>query len=216
VLLDIFDDKNEFIGVADKNVAHRFGLWHRVFTCLVLNRIARTVYLQKKTPAHHFFDRPDYLDISVGGHYESGEFIYDGVREIREELGIRVPYDHLKFIGIRQTAATIALNHIDCEFQYIHLLDAVITSENFCPEGDEVSGIIEVNLDDALDLVEGRKENAHATGIFISGGDKKVSNLVLSIEDFIPSYLESDHFYARLFIAAKRWIESPQSRQILW
>ncbi|WP_432855295.1 hypothetical protein ACQPXB_22030 [Amycolatopsis sp. CA-161197] len=44
--------------------------------------------LQKKAPRWYSFDRPDYADITVGGHYQAGETIPDGVREVHEELGL--------------------------------------------------------------------------------------------------------------------------------
>ena len=47
-LIDIFNDKYEHIGVEDKKIAHEKGLWHRVFTCVILNSQKSTVYLQRK------------------------------------------------------------------------------------------------------------------------------------------------------------------------
>ncbi|WP_028777230.1 hypothetical protein [Shimazuella kribbensis] len=54
------------------------GLWHRVFTCIVINSENRTMLLQKKSPSLYTFDRPNYVDVAVGGHYVADERIEDG------------------------------------------------------------------------------------------------------------------------------------------
>ena len=35
--IDIYDDNYNYIGVEDKQVVHRNGIWHRVFTCQIFN-----------------------------------------------------------------------------------------------------------------------------------------------------------------------------------
>ncbi|MGH3995703.1 MAG: NUDIX hydrolase, partial [Pseudonocardiaceae bacterium] len=100
-LIDIFNDRYEPAGTADKKTAHAQGLWHRTFSALAINPTSRRVILQKKAPGRYTFDRPDYADITVGGHYQAGETIPDGVREVHEELGIPVSYRDLHPIGLR-------------------------------------------------------------------------------------------------------------------
>jgi hypothetical protein len=69
------------------------------------------------------FDRPDYADITVGGHYEAGEQIEDGVREVHEELGlIDLTYADLHPIGLHQTAVTLGPDYLEREFQHWHPL----------------------------------------------------------------------------------------------
>jgi hypothetical protein len=63
-------------------MAHAKGLWHRTFSALAVNPTSRRVILQKKAPGRYTFDRPDYADITVGGHYQAGEAIADGIREV--------------------------------------------------------------------------------------------------------------------------------------
>jgi isopentenyldiphosphate isomerase len=123
MLIDIFNDRYEHVGIEEKKTAHAEGLWHRTFSCLVINPVAGTVLLQKKTPGRFAFDRPDYADFTVGGHYHAGEDIPDGVREAREELGLKsLTYSDFVGLGIRQTAVTLAPGWIEREFQHWHLL----------------------------------------------------------------------------------------------
>ncbi len=85
--VDIFDDRYNPIGIASKKEAHEKGLWHRTFSCLVVNPRRAVVHLQKKHSNQYSFDRPDYVEVvTAGGHYEAGESIEDGIRELHEEL----------------------------------------------------------------------------------------------------------------------------------
>src|SRR5690606_34977231 len=116
--IDIFNDRYEHTGTMDKKAAHAQGQWHRTFSALAFNPTTRRVVLQKKTPDRYVFDRPDYADITVGGHYLAGETIPQGIREVHEELGLPVTYTDLHPIGIRQTAVTLAPDYLEREFQH--------------------------------------------------------------------------------------------------
>ncbi|MDQ1246412.1 MAG: hypothetical protein QG597_780, partial [Actinomycetota bacterium] len=148
MLIDVFTDRYESAGTAQKKEAHVKGLWHRTFSCLVTDPVRRTVLLQKKSPDRYVFDRPDYADITVGGHYEAGETIAQGVRELHEELGLTtVTYTDLHPIGVRQTAVTLAPEWIEREFQHWHLL-AHTGGLAAIPLADaEVTGLVEIRID---------------------------------------------------------------------
>ena len=155
-LIDIYTDNYEYLGVAEKKIAHKKGLWHRVFTCVILNSIKSTIYLQKKRPNQYSFNRPDYLDISVGGHYRAGEQISDGIREVYEETGLsskEFSFEDLIPIGIRQTASTISEEYIANEFQHIFLLDYRGKPEGLLRYNDESNGFIELSIDNTIDLL---------------------------------------------------------------
>lgn len=42
---------------------------------------------------------PGKLDVTAGGHYEAGETVRDGLREVREELGRNYKFNDLTYIG---------------------------------------------------------------------------------------------------------------------
>lgn len=215
-LIDIYNDKYQYIGVAEKNVAHSTGLWHRVFTCLVINSENNKVFLQKKLPGRYEFERPDYLDISVGGHYKYGELIEQGVRELHEELGVKVPFNQLIPLGIRQTSATLGPNYINNEFQHIFLLDINYSLKDFYLSDSELSGLVEIDLSEVIALLTGKCNSLKAKGMFVTDPAKlEFSDISISIQDFVPSYLEIDQFYLRLFLAAKRYIATKNTDVIL-
>jgi hypothetical protein len=70
MLIDVFNDSYQHTGTEDKKAAHASGLWHRTFSALAIIPATRHLILQKKAPGRYTFDRPDYADITVGGHYE--------------------------------------------------------------------------------------------------------------------------------------------------
>ena len=195
-LLDIYDENLSHLGVKERGAVHRDGDWHRVFHCWVIYRdtIGRDfMVLQKRGPDKDIF--PNMLDVSVGGHYEAGETIADGVREIREELGIDVAFDDLIPVGIRVTVALFD-GLIDREFadNFLLVKDAGIREYDY--QREEVAGLVAFAIDDALDLFAGEREavKAQAVGLYSD-------TVELGLHDFIP--LVDRPFYKALIVAKR-------------
>lgn len=214
-LIDIFNDRYEHIGTEDKKAAHRQGLWHRTFSALAINPSTRRVVLQKKAPGRYSFDRPDYADITVGGHYHAGESIEDGVREVHEELGIPVAYSDLHPIGLRQTAVTLADDYIEREFQHWHVLPLEIDLDAIPLADTEVSGLVDLDLDLAVDLAEGTVDSVPARFATRSDADLSYSEGTLTRAELVPNYLKIDQLYLRLFVAGLRYC-SGERRHLYW
>ncbi|MGE7983657.1 NUDIX hydrolase [Solibacillus sp. NPDC093137] len=210
--IDIFDDKYNLVGSSTKKEAHEKGYWHRVFTCIVVNPIEKTIILQKKIPGKYSFDRPDYIDISVGGHYKKGESIQDGVRELNEEMGLNVKYEELVYLGIRQNSVILGDNYINNEFQEIHLLESRIPLIEY-KLNDEVNGFVSINIDLGLKLLQNIIKEAPVNHVYLKDGKKIESTVSVSLSDFVPNYLKTDKIFLRLFIAAKKYIEEKESKE---
>lgn len=217
MLIDIYTDRNEHLGTEDKKVAHETGLWHHTFSCLAINPATATVLLQKKSPGRYVFDRPDHADFTVGGHYHAGETIPEGVRELREELGLNTPYTDLQPLGIRQTAVTLAPGWIEHEFQYWHLLPLDLDLADIPLDDAEVSGLVEVALDDAIALACAQSTEVSARYLVRSGqdGHHRLLDGVLRSQDLIPGYLTVDQLYLRMFIAARRYLNGERTH-LFW
>ena len=214
-MIDVFNDRYEPTGTEDKKVAHARGLWHRTFSALAISPEAGRVLLQKKAPGRYSFDRPDYADITVGGHYEAGEDIPDGIREIHEELGIPVSYADLHPIGLRQTAVTLAPDYIEREFQHWHLLPLDRGLEDIPLADAEVTGLAELNIGDAILLAAGDTDAVPARYATRSGGGLEYTEASLCRADLIPNYLSLDQLYLRLFVAASRYCAG-ERRHLFW
>lgn len=217
-LIDIYDDKYNLIGHKSKKLVHKEGDWHRVFTCIVVNSLKNKIILQKKNPGKYEFERLDYIDISVGGHYKKGEVLEDGVREIEEELGIKVDYNDLEYLGVRQTSAILGETYINNEFQEIHLLDSKLDLSEY-KLNDEVGGFISIDIDLGLKLFQGILKEVYVENVYLKEGENIIQHSLITLEDFVPNYLKTDQIFLRLFIAAKRYIENqqnPKTYPLLW
>ncbi|GAA5105269.1 NUDIX hydrolase [Haloechinothrix salitolerans] len=213
--IDIFNDRYEHLGTEDKKEAHRQGLWHRTFSALALNPITRRIMLQKKAPGRYSFDRPDYADITVGGHYHAGETIPDGIREVHEELGLDIEYADLHPIGLRQTAVTLAPDYIEREFQHWHLLPLGIDLDAIPLADAEVSGLVDLDIDDAIALAEGAGDSVPARYATRTGTGLTYHEGELTRADLVPNFLTIDQLYLRIFVAARRY-SAGERRHLYW
>lgn len=214
-LIDVFTDGYEHVGAADKQDAHRRGLWHRTFSALAFHPARRRVLLQKKAPGRYAFDRPDYADITVGGHYHAGEEIPDGIREVHEELGLPVAYAELHPIGVRQTAVTLAPDYREREFQHWHLLPLEVDVEAIPLADAEVCGLVEVDLDDAISLADGHVDSVPAHYATRTTEGMTYHEAALARTELVPNYLNLDQLYLRLFLATHRYCLG-QRRHLFW
>lgn len=214
-LIDIFTDRYEHCGTAEKTHAHQQGLWHRTFSALAINPTKRRVWLQKKTPGRYSFDRPDYADITVGGHYHAAETVPDGIREAREELGLGLSYSDVHPIGVRQTAVTLAPDYVEREFQHWHLLPIETELEQIPFADAEVRGLVELDLDDAVQLADGEVTTVAARHATRTDGGATYTEGVLTRAELVPNYLALDQLYLRLFLAADRYCHG-QRRHLFW
>lgn len=68
-----------------------FNLW------IVQNKPTPAVVYQQRSPKSSW--APNKLDVTAGGHYKAGEKIYDGLREVKEELGKEYEVKDLTYLG---------------------------------------------------------------------------------------------------------------------
>lgn len=93
-LFDIVDENDQPVGTMPRREVHRLKQRHRAVHLLVVNREGK-IFLHKRSLKKDLF--PGVWDSSAAGHVGSGED-YDStaVRELEEELGVRLPTDVLQ------------------------------------------------------------------------------------------------------------------------
>src|SRR5687768_12939817 len=86
---DVVNERDEVVGQETRREVHRRGLKHRAVHVLIFNNRGE-VFLQKRSMNKDCF--PGTWDSSASGHLDVGES-YDAcaVREVQEELGLRLP-----------------------------------------------------------------------------------------------------------------------------
>ena len=76
-------DNEEWIGT--------FNLW------IVQTKPVPAIVYQQRSPKSNW--APLKLDVTAGGHYEAGERISQGLREVREELGKNYKFKDITYLG---------------------------------------------------------------------------------------------------------------------
>ena len=92
------------------------------------------------------------FDVSCAGHLLAGETPEDGVRELEEELGLLVPFEHLTYCGT-VSQEYIAPNMMDREFNHIFTYECNLPIEAFHFQRSEVSGLCYLNINDMKQII---------------------------------------------------------------
>lgn len=193
-LIDVRDESGGRTGqVVWKSEAHRRGLWHRCFHCWIFGSDSGEPYLIVQRRAATKDTWPGYLDVTAAGHLATGEEPVDGLREVEEELGLRVDPGRLVPLGTRRVEQEIP-GGLDREFHDVFLLRDDTPPGNLRLQREEVEAVLHVGLDDARAL--GASGSAPAREY----RDGEVSEVRVSVPDFVPN---TDDYLRRVAVAAR-------------
>lgn len=204
--IDIYDADLRHLGVMDRKEAHMKGEWHQTFHCWVINgQESGAVLFQVRSPEMVNF--PNMLDVSAAGHLEAGETEEQGIREVREELGIPLEMKSLYRLGYRVEVADQANGQKNREYQAVYLLRLDKPFSEYHPQVEEISGLVWLGLRDGLELFSGAREHATVSGIRWNASDSQwvpISREVTT-DDFLPRI---QHYYLTVHIMAERLLEN--------
>lgn len=194
---DVYDEALRHIGVKSRETVHRDGDWHQVFHCWVIGREragGEFVILQIRSDDKDMY--PGKVDISAAGHLEAGESAADGVREIEEELGLRVKFENLVPLG-RRLGISRYRDMVDCQICHVFLYECSQPLADYNFRKEEITGLLKLPLDTGLSLLSGEVDNVMVEAVGL-GAD----GVTIGAEDFIPSV---DHYALKTLILAKRY-----------
>jgi isopentenyldiphosphate isomerase len=206
-MIDIYDENMVKIGTKERKKVHLDGDWHRAFHCWIVYRDKNNqdyMVVQRRGPDKDLF--PNALDITAAGHYESGETIEQGIREVKEELGINISYKDLIPLGIKFDVAKIG-NVINREFDdvFLYINNKDIGEYNF--QVEEVSGLAVFKIDEALEMYAGNNKPVQARAVISEktsqGYTKRIITFNVTPKDFIP---RTDAYVYKMLILAKRYL----------
>ena len=153
-MLDILDETGRPTGeIVAKGEAHRLGLWHRCFHCWICGSDPEGSYLLLQRRAAAKDTWPGYLDITAAGHLATGEETLDGLREVEEELGLRVNPGRLVPLGTIRMEQQLP-SGCDREFHEVFLLRDDTSPERLRLQKDEVEAVYRLGLDEVEALYE--------------------------------------------------------------
>ncbi|MGY6500525.1 MAG: NUDIX hydrolase [Acidimicrobiales bacterium] len=181
-VLDVFDDRGRHLGVRRRDEVHAEGLWHRTFHLLVVadRSHGSTVVLQRRALAKTSF--PGLLDLTATGHLAAGEEPREGVRELREEVGIDVDPGDLLSLGVRRMVDETP-EGLNREFCHVFLVRDDRALDDYRPDVAEVSAVVEIAVDDALTAVHDPTRRVPARERPAGG---PTSPTMLGADQFVP------------------------------
>ncbi len=204
--LDIFDDNYQpiFPYKLTKEAVHSTGAWHHTFHCFILDKNTSSLYFQLNRKKNNLF-KP-ILTPSSAGHIQSGETVKDGVREMKEELGLDVNVQDLKYIGVQKRIVDYPENNYhDREFIHVFFLKQQIDEKNIHLDIDEVKGFFKINIDDGLKLFSEHVEKISISGRELEYNQYRPKQLTVGISDFVK---QPPNYYLNLFNEAKKLLNS--------
>ncbi len=202
-LVDIYDDNLRKIGAATRQEAHEKGEWHLNFHCwVVTNRSGGSLLFQVRSKKKPTF--PGKLDSTVGGHYKSNEALQGVIREVHEEIGLKVDVHELIPLGRRIDIASVG-GMPKREVANVFLLRRDLPLNRYRLEPTEVEGLVEVPMRKGTALFAGEVRRVRASGIEWLDKSKRwlKRTRTLSQKDFVPKV---DSYYSTLFIMVERFL----------
>lgn len=196
-MFDIYDEDLQHIGVKPRAAVHRDGDWHQVFHCWVVGQDENGqvfVILQRRSADKDIY--PDKLDISAAGHLEAGETVGEGVRELEEELGLRVDYDDLIPVGCRVGIKKYG-DLIDCEVCHVFLYRCDDRLDAYDYHREEILGLVKLPIDAGLSLFSGEVEQVVVDAVGLGA-----EQIPITLGDFIPTI---DRYAFKALILAQRY-----------
>jgi isopentenyldiphosphate isomerase len=197
-LLDILDESGRQTGEAvPKGEAHRLGLWHRCFHCWICGSDPEGSYLLVQRRAAAKDTWPGYLDVTAAGHLAAGEEKLDGLREVEEELGLRVDPARLVPLGTRRVEQEIP-EGCDREFHEVFLLFDATPPGELRLQKEEVEAVFRIDLGDVESLYQTGSAPARE---YTEDG---TSATRIRLEEFVPQ----DEAYLSMVATAARQLLS--------
>jgi isopentenyldiphosphate isomerase len=194
-LLDILDESGRPTGERlAKSEAHRLGLWHRCFHCWICGSDAAGPYLLLQRRAATKDTWPGYLDITAAGHLSAGEKTLDGLREIEEELGLKVNPERLVPLGTIKIEQQLPAGY-DRELHEVFLLQDNTPPENLRLQKEEVESIYRLDLNNVETLYETGETPAREYK------QSKPTATTITLKEFVPK--NEDHL-AQIANAARQ------------
>lgn len=202
-ILDIYNGIGDHIGTMSRDEVHKKGLWHKTFHCWIIygDKYGKGfIIFQKRSDNKKSW--PGYFDISAAGHIEAGETIEDGLRELKEELGVKVEFNKLISLGTRVCVEEFKENTLNHEFQSIFFLKDNRSIWDYNLQGDELSGICKVSISDLLLLFDNEIGCINVEGLIVNEEREKVeTKFKFTLDKLIPTL---DEYYYKIAILANR------------
>lgn len=183
--LDIYDENKNYLGKEERGKVHEIGAWHKTVHCWLYDSLGN-IYFQIRSD-----EKKGYTTAS--GHLQAKETVNDAFkREIKEEIGIDIDTNKLKFINeVTWIMDKEEKNYHDHAWANVCICLYEGSNDNFDFSNDEVDGLIKCNAKDTLELFKGNVKEINATIIRDKEEDKMITKddfVVMNNETVLSKY----------------------------
>lgn len=182
--------------------------WHHTFDCWVIRRDGKDgkilLQLRSATKANN----PNTLDISAAGNLQSGErHDVEGVREIEEELGIKVDPKELLYLGMIKEATDRPGYH-SRNFCHTYFYETPHSITDYRPQVEEVDGLFEIGIAEGIKLFSGKLKTVEISGIAKDGNAYKPTQRTISTADMCNAHDRCvlTKYYLKIFLLAEAYL----------
>lgn len=146
-LLRVYNEHNEYINqLVDRDIVHIKGLWHREVLIIVINKKGE-ILLQKRSNTRKYYPNKWAL---CAGHVVGSEKVYStAIRELKEEIGLKVCKDDLNFIGIYKKD-----DPKNRKFSYIYIVRTNTDIDEYTIQKDELSQLKYISISKLIKLTK--------------------------------------------------------------
>lgn len=201
-LIDIYDEKMNLLGTATREQAHREGLWHTSFHCWIVRRSPEgrpqvLLQIRGKTQNH-----PSLIDISSAGHLAAGKTAHDGIKNIEQELGLKVDFGKL----VKLFTANHVFqknNYINHEFNPTYLLEDSTPLTEYKLNPDWVDGVFIADVEDVLNLFKHKVDKIYVSGLRLNEQRSYAPHAGnIARCEFVP---HTDQYFVKVMETILRW-----------
>ncbi|MDR3597337.1 NUDIX domain-containing protein [Clostridium sp.] len=162
-LLNIYNEDLKEIGIMSREEIHKKGLKHKVVHCWIIERDKNDTLIYFQQRSDNKADFPGMYDIACAGHIDAGEETKNAmIRELKEEIGLNVSRNDLKYIG--RKFETLEKNGFwDNEICEMYILE--VNKNTIFTLGEEVENIVKVPFKDYERWINGELKILIATSI---------------------------------------------------
>ena len=176
--LDIYDENKNYLGKYSREYVHQNALWHNTVHCWLYDAYGNVYFQIRK--------EEEKLYTTASGHVLSGETIKEAFgREVKEEIGINIPYEDAIFIDTHEYKADKIKKDgtIFKDRAFVNVYGYLYANEDtdFKFDLSEVDGLVKISAKEALKLFD--KENKEVLAEVINQDNKYSKNI--KYEDFL-------------------------------
>ena len=202
-LLNIYNDREEFIGTATRKEVHSKGLWHKIFLCCIF-RPNNKMLIQLRQKIKE--ENPNLLDVAAGGHLQAGEDeMISGLREIEEEIGLYLEDDsRLIYCGkYKKIKENVEKNYFNKEIINVYFLKDSTPLTEYKMQTEEVDALFEIDISNGINFFSGEQEIISIEGCLRDSTEIITRNV--TVRDFVTS--TSGNIWLKLFIMGQKIVD---------